>query len=153
MQTLHFSISINAPKEKVWDAMLSDATYRIWTEVFCPGSYYKGSWEKDAAIQFLGPDPSTGGEGGMVSRIAENRPNEYISIEHIGMVKNGIEDTTSEEVKKWAPAYENYSFVEQNGVTEVRVDLDMELLPEMEEFMTNAWPKALAKLKEICEVK
>ncbi|MDQ5893468.1 MAG: hypothetical protein QG640_480, partial [Patescibacteria group bacterium] len=31
MQKIHFSIQINAPKEKVWDTMLGEATYREWT--------------------------------------------------------------------------------------------------------------------------
>ena len=43
MEKLHFSISIKAPKEKVWDTMLNDVTYRQWTSVFNPpGSYYEG---------------------------------------------------------------------------------------------------------------
>lgn len=75
---------------------------------------------------FLGPDPETGQEGGMVSRIAENRPHEYISIEHIGIIQNGIEDTTSEAAKKWASAFENYTFKERDGATEVLVDVDVE---------------------------
>lgn len=39
MNKLHFEVHINAPKEKVWNMMLEDATYRQWTEVFMPGSY------------------------------------------------------------------------------------------------------------------
>jgi len=39
MQKLHFSIVINAPKEKVWHAMLDDKQYREWTGAFNPGSY------------------------------------------------------------------------------------------------------------------
>ncbi len=34
MSKLNFSIVIDAPKEKVWDTMLEDKTYRIWTEAF-----------------------------------------------------------------------------------------------------------------------
>ena len=106
MKKLHFSIVINAPKEKVWHAMLDDKQYREWTKAFNPGdkpgafSYYRGDWSKGSKMLFLGPDPETGQEGGMVSRIAENKPYEYISIEHIGIVQNGIEDTTSVWVPK-----------------------------------------------------
>jgi hypothetical protein len=85
----------------------------------------------------------------MVSRIAENRPYEFISIEHLGLVKDGVEDTTSEVARQWAPAYENYTFRERDGATEVRVDLDVvdEHAPMFEEM----WPRALSRLKELGE--
>jgi uncharacterized protein YndB with AHSA1/START domain len=57
MKTLHFSIIINATKEKVWHAMLDDATYRQWTSVFNPsGSYYEGGLNTGDSIRFLGPN-------------------------------------------------------------------------------------------------
>ena len=149
MQKLHFSITINAPKEKVWHTMLDDEPYREWTAAFNPGSYYKGDWNKGSKILFLGPDPKTGEEGGMVSRIAENKPYEFISIEHLGIVKNGVEDTTSEEARKWAPAFENYTFKEKGGATEVLVEMDIE--DENKKMFEEMWPKALQKLKEIAE--
>ena len=149
MQKLHFSITINAPKEKVWHTMVDDKPYREWTAAFNPGSYYKGDWSKGSKILFIGPDPKTGEEGGMVSRIAENKPYEFISIEHLGIVKNGVEDTTSEEARKWAPAFENYTFKEKGGATEVLVEMDIE--DENKKMFEEMWPKALQKLKEIAE--
>jgi len=129
--------------------MLDDKPYREWTAAFNPGSYYKGDWSKGSKILFLGPDPKTGEEGGMVSRIAENKPYEFISIEHLGIVKNGVEDTTSEEARKWAPAFENYTFKEKGGATEVLVEMDIE--DENKKMFEEMWPKALQKLKEIAE--
>lgn len=149
MQKIHFSILINAPREKVWDTMLSEATYRQWTTAFNPGSYFKGSWEEGSKILFLGPNPDGIGEGGMVSRIKENRPHEFVSIEHLGMVNNGVEDTTSEEAKKWAPSYENYTFVDKDGGTEVLVDIN--ILDEYKTMFDEMWPKALQLLKELVE--
>ena len=86
MQKIHFSVQIQAARQKVWDTMLQDQTYRKWTKAFNEGSYYVGSWEEGADIRFLGPDPSGEGEGGMVSRIKERRPPEFVSIEHLGIV-------------------------------------------------------------------
>lgn len=149
MQKLHFSVVVNAPKEKVWHAMLDDASYREWTSAFGDGGYYKGSWEKGSKILFVGPDPETGNEGGMVSRIAENRLYEFISIEHLGIVQNGVEDTTSEAARKWTPAYENYTFKDKDGATEVLVDTDME--DEHVEMFKEMWPDALERLKAIGE--
>ncbi|MBP8003364.1 MAG: SRPBCC domain-containing protein [Chloroflexi bacterium] len=149
MQKLHFSILINAPKEKVWHAMLDDQPYREWTKAFNEGSYYKGSLEKGSKILFLGPDPNTGVEGGMVSRIAENELYEFISIEHLGIVQNGVEDTTSEVARKWAPAFENYTFHDKDGATELLVDMDVEA--EYAQMFNEMWPKGLEKLKELIE--
>lgn len=149
MTTKHYSIHINAPKEKVWDTMLGQETYREWTSAFSEGGHFQGSWEQDSKMLFLGPDPETGKEGGMVSRIKENKQYEFVSIEHLGIIKDGVEDTTSEEAKKFAPAYENYTFTEQGGVTEVSVDIDV--AEEFADFFAEAWPKALAKVKEISE--
>ncbi|MBP9827855.1 SRPBCC domain-containing protein [Patescibacteria group bacterium] len=149
MQKLHFSIVIQAPKEKLWHTMLDDATYRDWASTFNPGSYFVGDWSKGSKILFLGPNPEGSGEGGMVGRIAENKPYEFISIEHQGIVKDGIEDTTSEEAKKWAPAFENYTFTEVDGGTEVKVDIDVN--DEYAELFTTMWNEALKRLKAIAE--
>ncbi len=145
MKTLHFSTAIDAPRELVWDAMLGPDTYRLWTAPFCEGSYYEGSWAKDAKIRFLGP----GGGEGMSSVIDENRLYEFISIRHLGEIKDGIEDTESERAKSWAQAFENYTFTSKGKSTEVKVDIDT--APDFEGYMNEAWPKALAALKSLCE--
>ena len=106
MEKLRKTILIDAPRERVWDVMLADDTYRDWTTAFSAGSHYKGDWSQGSKILFIGPSPDGSGEMGMVSRIAENRPHEFISIEHLGICQNGVEDTESPEAKKWAPAYE-----------------------------------------------
>lgn len=150
MEKIHFSITINAPKKKVWDTMLEDATFRVWTRGFNPsgGSWYEGDWNKGSKILFLGPDEK-GKLGGMVSRIHENRPYEYVSIEHIGIVQDGKEDTTSEAVKEWAPAFENYTFTEKGGATEVLVDMDVD--QKHKQMFEDMWPKALQELKALAE--
>lgn len=128
--------------------MLGEDTYRKWTEVFASGSHYKGDWKKGSKILFLAPDES-GKMGGMVSRIKENRKYQFISIEHLGIIENGKEDTSSEAVEEWAGALENYTFKEQNGKTKVLVEMDTD--EEYEEMFQDMWPKALQKLKELSE--
>lgn len=150
MQKLNFKIDINVPKEKVWNTMLEDKTYREWTEVFSPGSHYIGSWDNGSKILFLGPNEQ-GVMGGMISRIKENRKHEYISIEHLGVVQDGKEDTTSDEVKKWAGSLENYTFKDLNGKTELLVDMDIN--DDYKDMFNEIWPKALQKLKQLAEKK
>ena len=85
----------------------------------------------------------------VVSEVAENRPNGFISIRHLGYIAdNGAEDTSSEAIRAWAPAYENYSFTATPQGTKLTVDQDM---TDDFESMPEAWPKALEKLKALCE--
>ena len=144
MKTLHFAIVIHASRGTVWDTLLAPDTYRLWTAEFAEGSYFEGAWETGARIRFLVPSGH-----GMVSVIAANRPQEFLSIKHIGYVKDGIEDTESEMVRAWAPAFENYSLSYAGLSTHLQIDIDV--TPEFEEYMTKVWPKALARLKQLCE--
>ncbi len=147
-ETLHFEITINAPAEIVYKNMIDPDHYTHWTSVFCPVSYFIGNWEKDSKILFVGEDVQ-GNKGGMVSRIKENVPNEFISIEHYGVLHKGEEITTGPEVSAWAGSLENYTFSAHNGGTKVGVDLDSN--QEYKDFFNETWPKALERLKEICE--
>jgi len=61
----------------------------------------------------------------MVSVIAENIPNEFISIKHLGTFKNGIEDFDSEETRKWAGGLENHTLRNYSGKTELTIDIDV----------------------------
>ncbi len=146
METLTFKTIINAPKEKVWDTMLEDATYRQWTTAFHEGSYYKGSWEQGSVIKFLGPN-GDGTEGGMYAVIEVNRPYEFISIKHLGELHNDVEKPWSTE--KGQEGYENYTFTEVDCSTELTVDLKVPV--EFKDMFNGMWPKALEKLKELAE--
>lgn len=144
MPRLTFTTVIKASKEKIWRSMLEDKTYRQWTGPFHEGSYAVTDWKEGSKALFLSPE----GEG-MVSRIAVHRPNEYLSIMHLGMVKNGVEDTQSDEIKAWAGALENYSLREVDGTSTLTVEMDAP--DEYRQYFDETWPKALGKLKEIAE--
>jgi hypothetical protein len=139
MTTLSFSVTINAPKEIVWDKLWSDAGYRQWTSAFMQGSYAESDWEEGSKIRFLSPS----GEG-MYSIIEKKLPFEEMTFKHQGEIKNGVE-----EPKDWAGAIESYQLKEANGITElnVRVDTTEDFLGYMQE----TFPKALDILKQISE--
>ncbi|WP_396187764.1 SRPBCC domain-containing protein [Flavobacterium sp.] len=152
MKKLQFNVKINAPVNKVYDSMLgisNKSTYEQWTALFNPTSTYEGSWIKGSKMLFVGTDEK-GEKGGMVSEIFENIPNQLISIRHYGLVKVNVEITEGPEVEKWANGFENYTFIENNGTTKVTVDLD--ITEDFLDYMNETYPKALDKLKEICEV-
>jgi hypothetical protein len=152
MEKQEFRITIDAPKEKVWQTLWDKTTYSAWTAPFLEGTTHEGSgstfetdnWKKGSKVLF------TDGKGnGMVSRVDENIPNKFMSFKHLGEVRNGVEDTTSEKVKDWAGAIESYTLKENDGKTEVIVDMDIN--EEFAEMFKNIWPKALKSLKELAE--
>ena len=160
MEKLQFKVSINAPVSKVYDCMLginNKSTYEQWTSLFNPTSTYEGSWDKGNKILFLGVDEK-GEKGGMVSRIAENIPNQFVSIQHYGLLKADQEITEGPEVEKWANGFENYTFEENNarpddpvGRETTTVTVDLDTTADFIDYMNKSYPKALDKLKEICE--
>jgi hypothetical protein len=144
LQRLNFSVHIAAPVARVWDTMLDLDTYRDWTSAFTEGSTYEGSWERGSRIRFLSPSGD-----GMVAEIAENRRHAFISVRHLGVIANGVEDTTSEAVAAWTPAYENYRFTPDAGGT--RLDIEQDTSTDWADAMNSMWPRALARLKALCE--
>ncbi|MES2653758.1 MAG: SRPBCC domain-containing protein [Bacteroidota bacterium] len=147
---MDFKIEINASREKVWDVLFGEKTYPLWTTVFSEGSKVETDWKKGSKALFL--DASN---RGMVSRIADNVPNEFMSIEHLGMVTaDGVEDYDSDEVKSWAGAKENYTLTDLGGKTALHIFMEMdesEKNKEMIAMFADMWPKALAKVKELAE--
>lgn len=144
LQHLQFSAVIHAPVSVVWDLMFDPDAYRQWTSAFCEGSYFEGSWAEGARIRFLSP-----GGHGMVAEIAERREHQFLSIRHLGLIADGVEDTTSDAVRAWTPAYENYSF---QAVPEgTRLVIDQDATGEFAGYLAEAWPKALALLGQLCE--
>ena len=144
MEKLKFNAEINASPYKVWKILWDDATYREWTSAFAEGSHAITDWKEGSKVLFLD------GKGqGMVSRIAELIPNKYMSFEHLGEVLNGVEDTTSDKVKSWAGAHENYTLEDINGKTMLYIEMDT--TEEYKDYFLPVWPKALEKIKHIAE--
>jgi uncharacterized protein YndB with AHSA1/START domain len=144
MIDLHYSIQIDAPREKVWEVMLNDATYREWTATFMPGSYYQGDWAEGSKMLFLGPAGEGKKDGGMAAIVKENRPQEFISLEYHAEIHDGV------EVPMKGTGFENYTLQDKDGGTEVSVDL-LGLPDEYADMFDDSWPKALETLKEIAE--
>ena len=151
MQKLQYTININAPVASVFDTMLgitNKADYEAWTAMFNPTSSYEGSWTKGSKMLFVGVDEQ-GQKGGLVSEIFDFIPNQFVSIRHYGLVQAGVEITEGPDVEKWANGFENYTFSELNGETIITVDLDT--TEEFIDYMQENYPKALQKLKVMCE--
>lgn len=148
MQTLNYTITINAPVSIVRDTMLNHPTYEQRTEPFAAGSTYLGSREQGSNIKFTDPNQ----EAGMLSTIAENKLHEFLSIKHIGEFSTNKE--TGQEEQKLFPwgeySHENYTFTTTSTGTQVDVFLD-KMPDEYVDMMNEARPKALQILKKLCE--
>ena len=153
MERKEFKILIDAPQQKVWDVLWGKTTYPAWTSAFMEGSRVESLnapegqvWRKGNKVRFLGPD-----DEGMVSTIAENKPNEYMSIKHLGVVRKGVEDYDSPGSKEWAGSTENYTLKPIGNRTELTID--MGITNEYLDYFEKTWPKALSKVKELSEEK
>lgn len=145
LKKVSFSTSINAPKNKVWDILWYDETYRKWTSVFMEGSSAQSDWNEGSRIYF------TDGKGsGMYSSIAKKVPAEFMSFRHIGELKDGVEQPVDES-KGWNGSTENYTLKETDGVTELVVEMD--IVTEMMEYFNKTFPLALDSVKKLAESK
>lgn len=147
MEKHQFNATIDAPKEKVWEILWGKETYPAWTAAFSEGSMAQtDDWKKGSKVLF------TDGKGsGMVAIIEDNRPNEFMSFKHIGMINDGVEDTESDKVKEWAGSHENYTLKEENGKTALTVDMDIS--KEWLEYFEKTWPVALENVRRLSESK
>ncbi len=151
MKQLLYSITVNAPAKKAYETMLGldkKVNYEQWTAAFNPTSSYEGNWDKGSKIYFVGTDEN-GNRGGMVSEIAENIPNEFVSIKHNGILNGDTEITEGPEVEAWAGGLENYRFKETNGKTTISIETDT--TDDYAGYFDETWPKALQVLKELVE--
>ena len=144
IEKLSYSKTINASRKRVWHALFDDESFRKWTSVFSEGSYYVGDWSEGSEIRFLNAD-----NDGMISMIDENRPYGFMSIRHTGYIMNGVEDTESDEVKSWTPAYENYTLKDADGGTHLTVVTDT--FNDFVEYFNETWPKALDVIMNLAE--
>ena len=144
MEKMNFSVEINAPKERVWEILWGDDTYRKWTSVFSAGSHAVTDWNEGSKVLFL-----DGKGSGMVSKIETKKPNELMSFKHLGEVKDGVEDTTSEKVKQWSGGMESYYLKETGGITTVTVEMDM--VEDFKDYFMKTFPAALEQVKLLSE--
>lgn len=148
MEHIHYTTQINAPQRKVWDIMLGEETYKEWASVFNPDasaeSYVEGDWNEGSDIRFLGKDKD-GTISGMIGKIQESRPGEFLSIKYSGEIMQGKETIYGPDELY----FENYTFKEKDGGTELIVDIDVK--DEYKDMFNGMWPKALEKLKAITE--
>lgn len=144
MKKLTFEIEINAPADKIWNAMWEEENYKKWTAAFCEGSYAKSTWKQGERIHFLDPNGN-----GMYSEISTLIPNEKMYFTHIGNIKNFEEQPIDEATKAWSGAQENYVVISNGTTTSIEVTLD--IVDDHANHFIESFPKGLAIIKKISE--
>ena len=136
------SIKIQAQSKKVWDVLQLDQYTSIWYEEFSPGTVAETDWKEGSKVIFKVSSGS-----GLIGFITKNKPYESLEIEYNGVLNKGREEYDSEDAKKVKGFNEKYHLKESQGATELNVELDMD--EKYYDYMSEAWDKALLKIKEI----
>lgn len=146
MQKLSYTIFINAPASRVWEVLWHDDTYKQWTSVFQEGSYAVSDWNEGSDVHFLTPKGA-----GMFAKIEKMVPNQFMSIRHMGEIKDFIPQPILVGASDWSESYENYRLEEENGVTILTAEIETQ--EEHIQYFNDVFPEALKKVKEISEGK
>ncbi|MFV8368353.1 SRPBCC family protein [Flavobacterium sp. LB2R40] len=144
MTTLEFKIEIKAPKEKVWDVLWKEETYKQWTSVFCEGTYAVSDWKEGSKIHFLSPNGD-----GMNSIIYKKIPNEYMAFKHISELKNFVEMPVDAKTQEWTGSMETYQLIEDNGLTVLVAKMDA--VEKYVDYFKTTFPKGLDMVKKLSE--
>lgn len=140
MRKIHFSIDINASRARIWDILWSAETYPLWTSVFTEGSSVETDWQEGSKVLF-----HDGKGNGMSSRIDRLIPGSHLAFQHLGIVKDGVEESNT----VWSGAMETYTLQEKGYGTELSVSVDIE--DAYESYFNDTFPLALKKVKAIAE--
>ena len=135
----HYSVDIDAPRQRVWEVLWDDRTYRDWASAFMEGSHAVSDWKEGSKIQFLDPSGN-----GMSAVIEKKVPNERMTFRHLAEIKEGKEQPAP---PSWSGALEEYTLKDNGKGTTLIVDQDA--ADEYKEAFEKAFPKALQRVKEL----
>jgi hypothetical protein len=142
MDEMQFSIEINATKERVWDTMWQDGTFREWASIIDPETYMAGDLKEGNEIQFISSESGYG----VTSLVEKLVAGEFLLLRHRADTQ---EEGKREREEQWTGGEESYSLVEQDGTTTLTVAFGVP--PELEDEFRVNYPKALERLRELAE--
>ncbi len=142
MKELQFTIEIHATKEKVWDTLWQDETFRQWASIIDPETYMVGELKEGNEVQFI----SAHGGYGVTSLVEKLIPGEFLLLRHSADTQD---EGKREREKEWTGGKESYQLSEKDGSITVTVEFDVP--SEMEEYFKVNYPKALEEVKILAE--
>ena len=141
MNKMQFVVEINATKQKVWDTLWQDTTFRQWAGIIDPGTYMVGDLQQGNEVQYI----SANGFG-VTSLVEKLVVGEFLLLKH----RADTQDQGKQERKnEWTGGQESYSLDEKDGTTTLTVAFDVP--PELEGYFAINFPKALERVKVLTE--
>ena len=144
MKEMKFTVEINASRDKVWDTLWQDKTFRQWANLIDPGTYMLGELKEGNKVQFI----SSSSGYGVTSLVEKMTPSEFLLLRHHADTQ---EDGKREREDEWTGGGESYSLTEKDSLTTLTVVFDVP--SELEEEFNISYPKALEQVKVLAEGK
>ena len=141
MKEMQFRVEIRAPKEKVWDTLWQDETFRQWAGIIDPGTHMVGDLKEGNEVQFI----SANGYG-VTSLVEKLTANEFLLFRHQADTQD---EGKQDREKEWTGGAESYALAEKDGTTTLTAAFDVP--PELEEYFKVNYPKALEQVKVLAE--
>jgi uncharacterized protein YndB with AHSA1/START domain len=141
MKPLEFSIDIEAPREKVWEVLWHDETFRDWTSEFAQdsaGSRLVSDWEEGSRFEYFAGDA---GSYGVIETLV---PAEQAVFRHLGDI-DSEEDRPSNEGDTFV---EEYRLEQAGNLTTLRLS-QATPPPEHRDTLEAAIPRALERVKQL----
>lgn len=139
MQTIRLSISIQAPKQTIWDALHRQLNLRESITAFSHKVLDKSN--------YLFKQTPWGDE--MLSQVVRYSPIEVISIKHEAVFNEGRADYWHSETKNWNGLYEIYRLSE--AAEQTVLDIEADCSGKYAEWIQSQIQKTLDQVKQLSE--
>ena len=143
MKELRFTIKIHAAKERVWETLWQDETFREWAGIIDPGTHMVGELKEGNEVQYI-----SGNGYGVTSLVEKLVEGEYVLLKHRADTQD---DGKREREKEWTGGEESYALAEEGGTTTLTAAFGVP--PELEGYFMANYPKALERVKALAERK
>ena len=141
MKEMQFTLEIHASRERVWDTLWQDETFREWAGIIDPGTHMIGDLIEGNEVQYI-----SGNGYGVTSLVEKLMPGEFLLLRHSADTQ---ENGAQERKNEWTGGKESYSLSEKAGTTTLTAAFDVP--PEMEEYFKTSYPRALKQVKVLAE--
>lgn len=141
MKEMQFVVEIHALREKVWNTLWQDETFREWAGIIDPGTYMVGELKQGNEVQYI-----SGNGYGVTSLVEVLQPDEFLLLKHSADTQD---EGKRERANEWTGGKESYRLTEKDGAVMLVATVDVPL--EMEDYFATNYPKALELVKVLAE--